>query len=361
MAAIEIYKGVGQVGGYATIATEIFQLAGFLSSSSHINIIDSYSGARGRYKGDPIANNIWITAADTLGQNDWFVVECQTELPALAAMGYTGLPKWQAKFQFCGSLNYLADPSDPTGVKYPKNHNIRRLGVVRFAPYGGWDLEDSLPDFNPASPPASGHVSTQNHKHGSSTNTFKWLLILADGVFTRLGLRDSAGIKQVINCPGILGDVTPAKKEYMPMPRCAYGNGYANSGLYVATPPAASILSESGAITNGGLDYETTDSLDGGIAFWDNDEELIESAYTQPDGYQLNWAMINVYSAIPGVDMLPFIPIPAKAKQHVYFSYPYLRRGQMPGQMLISNKQWLCVGHGYGALFRWDGVTSTIF
>lgn len=364
MAAVEVYKGSGQIGNNLTIGTDLFQLATFFSASAHFDIIDSFSNSKGRYKGDPIADAVWTASSDLNNANEWIIIECQTSHPMLATMGYTGLPKWQCKIQMASSSVSFADVSDPTGATYPKNHGVLRVCCVRFAPYGGWDLADTTPDFNPSSPPLSGHVSTQNHKQTQYTNVDHWVMICADGHFIRTAWGNSATYKKIWGVCCMVGDIVPIKKDYMPMPRCAHGNGLYSNAVYQAIPPGSGLnfLAENNYKTNGVSDYATTDSGDGGIAFWDHNEELIESGYQSANGYATFWGLNSQLSTTPSVDLIPFIPVPWKTgKVKPYFSFPYCRKGVMPGITVLDSKQWLSVGNGYGPFFIWDGSTGSPF
>lgn len=360
MAAIEVYQSDSDIGGNYSGRTQMWNLASFFSVSLHFNIIDSYSAIVGRYKGDPIADTQWTSPANIgLGQNDWIVIECQTQHPTLDVMGYIDLPKWQGKFQIADRFNYIADPSDPTGVKWPKNHGSETTTVFRFAPYGGWDLADSLPDFNPSSPPSSGDVSTQNHMQKSrailGTTATIWNLICADGCLMRIG-RYHGGAYNFIQLPQIIGDIIPISKTHMPMPRAALNNGFGSGSSGIIDTGGPYLFGESNLLTNGGLDYSTTDGSYGGISFWDEDENLIQNPYYSANRSALQWALGSQHSPHPDIELIPFIPIPSSRTP--YFAFPYVRKAMMPGISRVNNKQWLTMGHGWGPAVVWDGSSA---
>lgn len=363
---MEIVKRTYRLSNYADMNVETFQMATDFSNSEHFTVIDSYSHIKGRYKGDPIADGFWTSSSDLDEMNEWFVVECQTQHPKLTEMGFTSLPKWQAKYQFAGGIIYgpyypFYDVSDPTGVKYPKNHGASSIACCRMGPYGGWDLADSLPDFNPISPPSSGDVSTQNHRTPTTTGASIVVAeIFANGVFYRLKFRKEASYNQIALVAEIVGDVIPLKADFMPNPRALFRPGTAPGNIYNYTPPGSGMgfIAENNDQTNGTSDYATTDSSGGGIAFWDENESLVESGFTQPTQYSSWWGMISRFPSSPPAELMPFIPIPWKSGYRFpYFSFPYVRKGAMPGFKLINDKEWLAVGNGYGPFFKWDGVS----
>lgn len=388
MAAVEVYKSTGQAGMYAQYALEMFELASFFSASAHFNIIDSYTSRQWRnkpwagganppalyqpyrYKGDPIADTeartsgsvypVWDDSVNDVGvDGSWIIVECQTEHPTLASMGYSGLPKWQCKFQVDGDTSYLADVSDPTGAKYPKNHNTRRIMTHRFGPYGGWDLEDSLPDFNPVSPPVSGDVSTGNHQGDGGNNSaidVRWIMICADGVMMRLA-RYNNNPRQFYQIMEIIGDVIPVTAAHMPMPRCAFGNGTGHNSLL--SEDNGCFLAAGNQYTNNNLDYSTVDNIAGGIAFWDHNESLVESRYSLDKRDHWQYSVHNPFPPTPELELFPISPIAIQGSPvGQYFSYPYVRRSWTRGTMLHKNKEWMSVGVGWSPLFAWDGSSQ---
>lgn len=323
----------------------------FSQSPNHFKIIDSYSsvGGVGRYKGDPIADGVWETASDVGENQDWFIVECQSELPALAAMGYSGLPKWQMKIQWVTRYLYLYDVSDPTGVKYPKNHGMQYYTCVRFGPYGGWDKADSLPDFNPISPPASGDVSTQNHRDHHWVGS--WITgILADGC--AIVINHAQGGRYVT--PMILaGDVIPPTKDHMPMPRAML-----NSGNAVENLDYAGFLAEDGAWTNGGANWETSDGAGGGVSFWDHNENVVQKPYQTQRCRSLAKKQGNHHSSNMEIDTFPYIVIPNVAGYGARFALGHVRKGWGKGYMTIQNKTLMTGDNGWTAVFPWDGSSS---
>jgi len=358
MAAIEVYKGTSYAGMPSYYDTEHFDMATFFSTSAHFTIIDSYSSIGGRYKGDPIADTVWTSDADLGEDNDWLVIQCETQHSQLTTLGYTGLPKWQCKFQFVTNGKNLADVSDPTGVKYPKNHGTDNLLVHRFAPYGGWDLATATQDFNPASPPASGDVSTQNHNGDGgnhSAQPVRWIQIHADGALMRLA-RYNDGAKQFYQVMLVIGDVIPVDIIHMPMPRCAMGNGY-GSPDHLMGETANGRFIPAGIYETNTNNYSTTESQGGGIAFWDHNEALVEEPYSMDEKDHWNLHAINSFPPTPKLELFPVMPVPYSTGGF-WFSWPYVRKGYTIGTMLYDSKQWMSVGHGFGPLFAWDGSSD---
>jgi hypothetical protein len=148
----------------------------------------------------------------------------------------------------------------------------------------------------------------------------------------------------------------------MPMPRCLLGNGSGNGNIVHSIPPGSGIgfLADEGN-TNSTADYKTTDSSGGGIAFWDESENLIESGYRTVNNYNSMWAYSSENSPIHDIELMPFIPMPWKTQNHPYFMFPYVRKAFMPFLGPINDKQLLCTGKGYGPVFVWDGSTDDPF
>jgi len=327
----------------------MFPFAQAFSDSLHFEIIDSFSNVKGRYKGDPVKDSIWESGAD-LGENDdWFIIQCQTELPALAAMGFTGLPKWELKWQWCTRYQYLADVSDPTGVKYPKNHNAEYYSWARFAPKGGWDKADSLPDFNPASPPLGGKSSSNNHRVSGSAGWHE--MICADGCVI-VYQRDANG--NTIHIQFIAGDVIPPSVDHMPIPRAFYGQGSSSSG-----PGITEFLCEDGEWSNGGSNYETAESTDGGFAYWDQDEVRREDCYMTQRCRALPQKFGNHHSPNMEIDTFPFIVIPSNP-YGARFVLGHIRKGIGKGFMTYQNKTLMTGAAGWTAVFPWDGSSSVL-
>lgn len=388
-AATEVYKSTTYPQAIYYLHEDLFELAQFFSASAHFNIIDSWtphydsnkdgspSYTSYRWKGDPIADDddgsktvppgsgqaghkVWESNAD-LGviyecDNAWLVIEAQTQHPDLVSVyGYGTLPKWQAKFQSAGNNNSFADVSDPTGVKYPKQHSGNRKTCVRWGLYGGWDKADSLPDFNPVGGPSV--ASSGNHKlYGGNSSGYdaRWVLICANGSFFMLG-RYNVNSYNFYRLPVMGGDVFPVSKLHMPNPRF----GYASVDGGIEGESASNILLTT-ASTNTNADYSTTDNPGGGIVFWDKDENLLETRYALDAKAQFYYMVSNPFAPTPEIDVFPVYPFPLQMTPvpRNVFTLPYLRRSKNPGTMLLNNKQWLAIGADWGPILPWDGSSE---
>jgi hypothetical protein len=352
--AVEVYKS-NYVYSATWFAFNVFDMATFFSQSSHFSVIDSYSpnSTPNRYKGDPVADGIWNSFADCSQNDIWFIIECIT-----TRHSSLGLPNWQAKFQFQVSSPGLEDVSDPTGVKYPKNHHVRLHTHVRFAAYGGWDLATSLPDFNPTGGGLPAVKSTQNHRillHTSPDDS-RFYLVCDDGCmlfFSRKNREDFTPFG--IGC--IIGDVDPVENALMPMPRAFLGAG---SGATIWTVGTNHWLAEQNFLSNT-IDYATTEG-GVGVCFYDGSLNLIQEGFRVPTGtYILGTSgetQPNKYGDPPyGFDFAPFMPIP-KTTEGVWFSVPLIRKGYGLGHSIVNSKTWLSSSNKYCLYIKWDGSTD---
>lgn len=392
-----VYQGSidGVSGEYDHFKKQVYEIATAFSRSPHFEIIDSYSDrwwsnkpwdgqqyswdpylyrpsasyTGKRHKGDPIVDTevrssgytypIWssygdsawsLTHTDIGHYNSWFVVECQTENPILAAMGFSGLPKWQMKFQWYSSTAHpaLQDVSDPTGVKYPDYHDNERIMVTRMGAWGGWDLADVTPDFNPASPPLPAGVtpSTQNSHFtmGSGAADMRTqFIITSSGVVNIISTVSSGGKGFVYN--GLYaGDVIPRTVVDMPMPRALYGNSWGTS---------------EGFSYNGFLEADGASSGKRFFSFWDYNNELVNrSIYHGSRRSALRWAAANhPYADYLEKDAHPIIIFP-DSRPGMMIELSYMKQGYCSAQQTSHNKNWLHIGPTWGTIFPWDGVTD---
>jgi len=382
-----VYRGgVDQISGdYPQFEQQFFELAEALSRSPHFKIIDSYSNrwwsnrpwdgplpdtplatyTTKRHKGDPIADTevrssgytypIWYSYGDTGGAyhgdvgavNSWFVAECQTENPALAAMGFTGLPKWQIKFQWIHTdATGLEDVSDPTGVKYPDYHHSDRVDVHRLAPWGGWDLADVTPDFNPSSPPlpVGAVASSQNSRislGGGDANYRTQYIITADGMLYIIATTSSGG-KGFNYAGAVVGDVVPRTVASMPTPRAMFQSDWGYTGFSYD-----GFLEEDGSIS-GNRNW----------SFWDyNNEYVNKSSYSTNRRSALMWAMQNAQDGYLVHDTHPIIVFPY-SRPGMMFEIGHMRKMFCSAQQTIANKSLFIPGPDWSAAFPWDGVTD---
>ena len=361
MPAVEAYVGTldGISGDYPHYPQQTFELASALSASSHFNIIDSYSSVTGRYKGDPIADAIWTSSSSLGSNNTWLVFECTTLNPKLTALGYSGLPNWQMKVQYQTSTTGFADVSDPTGVKYTKFHDDGRIYVGRFAPWGGWDLADTTPDFNPATPPLpSGAVaSSDNHSMhlggGDAPNRTQYI-VKADGQLIIAATKAEGGHGFIrVSC--IAGDVVPRSVNSMPNPRAFYGNGNGNANMSYG-----GVLSEDGSWSNSNGDYDTVNGEDGGWAFWDWNDELVQTKYKTQRRSALMYAQANGQDVAtpygPNVSH-PVIVFPEKRTGYI-FEISHCRKMFGVALQATGNKQYLMLDYKWCLVLPWDGATD---
>lgn len=378
----EVFQSNVLETNYTYFPTMLFDLATFFSQSVNFNIIDSYSShyvnnkgtnvrtySTYRYKGDPIADfdpaqpsyKVWETQYDVnLVNNSWIVVECTTTRhPEL------GLPNWQVKFQFSGNGYYMDDVSDPTGVKYPKNHHAYRSACARFAPWGGWDLATTTPDFNPTGvTPTPSDLTMANHEFGmfDNGNDEFFYLVCYEGSLLMFNQRSILSLGSGLN-PRILGigcfmgDVDPLIDDRMPTPRVYMGGtGARLLDLYDAYGWCAENSSLSG---NG--DYNLTTHTYNGMAFFDDTNTLCQENY-KTFAYRKLCERPGIQRAHQHVtdelqlELFPYIPIPATTKG-IWFSVPVLRKGPGVGHCPINQKRWISTANTYTVLIKWDGVS----
>jgi len=379
--SVEIFKSTVPGSSYNDFPAEWFEVASFFSGSTHIKIIDSYSShwwnnyptmpqtyGPKRWKGDPIAESdgsrgslkVWASLDDLGGANDWIVIECQTVLPALTALGYS-LPKWQCKIQWTSTSPAFADVSDPTGVKYPLYHGYNRDSFFRFAPWGGWDLADSTPDFNPVV--GATHKSTQNRivdvGHFGSGNDTRNYIVLDNGQLIRWNRRNQ-GAYDPISLAVVMGDVIPVDRDYMPMPRAFLPNDQIAASVdYVGSNHW---LCYDAFVSGGTGIYKDTQGRFG-MNYWDDHLDRIEEYFRMASiGVRmmaLNGAsQPSQYGSDLELDLFPYVPTPLNILG-AHFSLPGIRYGFGMGFHPINEKQWISMAAGAESLFvRWDGSSS---
>lgn len=360
--AIEVFKGVTEPSLYTVFNQELFELAQFFSASANFNIIDSYSSAAGppppgRYIGDPISGGHWSLPTHVGVNNDWIIIECVTTLhPGL------GLPNWQAKIQIQGNLTGFADPSDVTGVKYPKNHNLGRRMCVRFAPWGGWNLAMSNPDFVPV---AIANPSSQNHStmmgHAGSGEVLHWILLTGPGWYLRFS-RKWNGTYRPTGVADFCGDVTPVDSADLPMPRAFLGLGTSSQNDFDGVIGNGRLLCEGdylSTMTGTNLDYATTDTNFGhGIAFPKHDLSWVQETFSIAPADSLGvWTTPNPFGSGYEIDLWPYIPIPETTRGS-WFAIPAIRRAGGVGVVPIAAKTWLSCIDGYGIMLPWDNASN---
>jgi hypothetical protein len=390
---VEVYKSQVPGSNASFFENEMWGLGNFFSSSVNVNIIDSYTshwwenypwaGSGGdppasyvphRYKGDPFADTeqrpsgsqatipVWNATYDMGDVNDWIIIECQVVNPDLIALGYTSLPKWQCKLQWQSAGSGFADPSDPTGVKYPLNHNSGSQIFWRFSPWGGWDLATLLPDFNPlGGAPASPLCSSGNRKvnvgHFGSGNDTRDYVTLVDGQLVRWNRRNQTAYEPMaLAC--VMGDVLPVNPAVMPMPRAILSNGAVNFVLYAEGTQKAICW---GTFTSGTTYSPTVDHI--GVTFWNSALAKIEEFFTlAPTGrnFMVDYGLCfpSQYAPDLEMDMFPYTVIP-NTSIGARFSLPIIRVSYGVGFHPIGSKEWISTGDNTPCCYiRWDGSSD---
>lgn len=371
---VEIYESGYAGQDYTNYEYEAFEMATYFSGSSHFTIIDSYtthwwsnrpyltdppdpadaSYIPHRYKGDPIADtesrpggsggpyNVWHDQNDLSGDsNNWMVVQCETSL-------YPTLPKWQVKIQWCNTVGF----ADVSGVDYGREGEIRQF-CFRFAPYGGWDLADVTPDFNPTEYPGTiGYRSSGNDLmyvgSGGTGDDVRWYFIVDDGQLLRFNRRNEQEFN-VMKYGGCMGDIIPVDITKQVMPRAWHvGN---NTDVAVGNNDVLPEISQSTGFDN-----------NGGLAFEDASRNWVEHGYHMPDGQRMinYWSQPNKHSGSFQLDILPYFLLSNDLGGPIG-TLPLVGRAYGPGFQLFDNKQWLSTKAGYTVVFKWDGSTDLSF
>lgn len=383
-----VYRGSIDVisGDYPNFNRQLYEMAEALSRSPHFKIIDSYASnwwenkpwdgqeydpgppplyrpsasyVGKRYKGDPIADvsvrnsgqsyPIWDHYAEVGYDNPWFVAECQTENPALAAMGFSGLQKWQIKFQHHsrnGPGNFI-DVSDPSGVKYPRFHDDDDIMVARISPWGGWDLADTDPDFNPSSPPLPvgtppTHDNMRIHIGGGDADQRTQFILTADGMLAILATTSFGG-KEMTKFGLWAGDVIPKTTSHMPMPRALFTDEGGYDGF-----DQVGFLKEAGS-------WSSTRRW----SFWDNNNDLrFYKSYKTHRKSTMRDALPSAGDGYTKVGAYPIIVFLNNPDGFV-FQIGHLLETYSNGIHLSYDKNWLYTNNlGWCTVFPWDGVTE---
>jgi len=342
---VEVYQSIYAGEDYNNYPREAFELATFFSNSLNFTIIDSYSSLTGRYKGDPIADAVWTDWTLHIHQNNsWFVIQCETSI-------HVGLPKWQCKIQW--SNNVAFDDCSLPSYGYDGG---TRVFVWRFSPYGGWDLADTNPDFNPTEYPSTiSYRSSSNMKfyvgHGGSGNDTRWFLIADSGQLLRFNRRNQ-GAYDAMYYAGYMGDITPVDPVAQVMPRVFFPGGQVSLD-YVYTN---GFLPEDVYTTGWSTSY-------GGLGFENASRDWIEDGYTIPGGTNMvnYWSQPNKHAPSFQLDILPYFIISPHDTGCLLGTIPLIGRAYGPGFQLFDSKNWLSIVGAYGPVFKWDGSTDLNF
>lgn len=324
-------KNVETMMTYANYRNWLYLFAKAVSESSNFNIIDSNATTAGRYVGDPIADNVWtselsINSGSSYIDGCWIVIESQDTIwPAL------GLPKWQMLVAPWSSSSGFVDPS---GHDYGFVGTGRRV-CWRFAPFGGWDLAGSSPDFaGPLGELSFPHTLFYLENAGAGDTFYSTFLFHPGGIqaFTRrvLTVGGLGNDRLPVIWGGYIGDFRPVDVTQQTMPRLALGNGY---NQYVNNVPLFTshlgqctlrCYNNLGAIATfaGTADLSTVGSKMLGID-------------TQPSRFapnKLEYDLIPCLLSAAGLGMIGEMP------------YTKLSRG--PGIMKLAPGDYLSLGHG---------------
>jgi hypothetical protein len=328
---------------YSNYGARMYETAIYFSGSTNFEIIDcgSSSATPTRYNGDPIADAIWTSSADVNNENSWFVIECTTSLYPTA-----GLPNWQAKFQWCNAVGF----ADVSGTSYGQE-GVIRMNLIRFAPYGGWDLDPTTPDFSGP----SGQLSGQNKKVGipnfDSINYF----IEDAGQFV-WGVRNSSvgsGYDfETIVC--VLGDFGVIDITKQTMPRLQIqGTGSSLFGIRTN----GSWRCEENFWSNTSPSTWTYQNL--GIGYEDPSNVWVEEGFKTQTEASINvLSQPSKHTASPKLSVAPYKIVTYTNKEIGYI--PLLGKSYGIGFSLFNDKNNLSPGSGECVVFSWDGTTNLL-
>ena len=346
--AVEVYQSVADSSWNASqnpdhdYPQEAWELASYFSSGSNFVIIDSYSSVAGRYKGDPITGGgpAWASKADIGSANGWFIIE---------SVGSPTSPQWQAKIQW---TDEFVDFDDPSGLDYGFEATRSKV-LVRFSPRGGWDLDDTNPDFNPVGYPTNPTYRSSNNQYfhaGQNSVSGRWFLVSDNGQLLRFGRTNTIPYR-IFNWAGYLGDITPVDPVTQVLPRVLIPAMSNSLGSLDAIETADSILTGDGQVVTWGEDGS-------GLAFEDKDGNWQETGFMQPTATHIMnaFSQYNLHDIVPKLDTYPWYVI--SLTHGLLGTLPLLERGYGPGFTLVNTKQYLSTRAGYGALIKWDGVTN---
>jgi len=323
---------------YTNFGVRMYETAVLFSGMTNFNIIDCYSSAATptRYNGDPIADGIWTSGADVANDNSWFVIECVSTLyPSL------GLPRWQAKYQWTNAAGF----ADVSGINYDMETDIRVV-ALRFAPYGGWDLDPSTPDFTGP----SGQKSGKNKKLGFSVVQSRNIFFEDDGQFMHLiqnGIPDTNNVFRTLTT--VMGDFNPTKLDSQPMPRL-HINGFDdpvigpinNNSWLCEEQYWSNTLGTSWDDTTLGVGYQNPSNVWTEESFKTNTTSILVNKYSQPAPNRS--------------------PIDTTIKPYQICTYSNGLIGEIPalgkfygvGQRLLSSRNWLSMGAGLCLAMKWE-------
>lgn len=325
----------------------LLELAKALSAHPGWNIIDSYmpGASPERLNGDPISGGLWGGLDKWVNpKNAWFVVE--------QANPTGGRPAMQAKFQQNGSVTGFDDPS---GNDYGYEGTVR-IFCARFAPFGGWDLDPSTPDF--ANPTTKVTPNMQVMQDNGSNNGH-WYFSIDDDFFMYFMFDTSANSWLSIGfyigeyTPMFAGQDTPDHPAYLYL---GSDGDYPNVTQYDGLAGISSEIVSERASYNAPRLYLPDEN--GDLKVW--------RAWSPPmnNGFINGTIVPNEFDPIVGIDLIEIIfmglEIAGSPDTRMIGSLKHIWRGWGIGNGgFIGTKQYLTLGSNIAcAIIEWDGVTS---
>lgn len=335
---------ISVVETYTIYAQTMFAYAQAFSASVHWNIIDSYAPNSGRYKGDPIADLHWTSpySLDLSGNTvsgAWIVIEATGSL-------ISGTPPMAQCLIVAQSA--LTGYVDPSGHDYGYSGGTDGQNILyRFAPYGGWDLDDTAPDFvGPGSEPSLRTALLRMATGGTSLYPVFCFDVGGLACFTRYH-EDNTGAPYALG--GYIGDYIPIYDTVDLLPRLLYG---CSGGAMVVTD-----LNQWESVQTNGvirLFSPSKEELYGSGSFTPFQDygspiySKVVNRMTQP----FRFGAQNAY------DLWPFAPIlkpTSDGRPNTLFgSIPMLRVGYLPGPVKMGGGEWYSLTWGYGPAIKWN-------
>jgi hypothetical protein len=349
--AVEVYRAAEtwNTGGWVWWSTGCFwYFAQAISGSSSWRIIDSYMAAAtpgaGRYKGDPIADGEWASNdASDPSHNDWIVVE--------QINPRTGFPRMQFKMQCCGSAAYADASGSGAGYKWEGTGNFRAF-TIRFSPIGGWDLEDTNPDF--ATPAKASDNRGIGWYHFGSGNDGRWFWVMDDDYILGLGWNI---VTQVwMHVAFWIGDYNPKAAEQ---------DTIAQPARAIVSDDALTVVNPEGVLAGSFCIEQASSGMPCGCL----DENGVWQDWPYSCGPMEDFlpggTQTNEFDDTLGIDLME-IPIrlhaggtPSGPDHRLMGSLRHVFRGYGIGMgARFDSKGFMCCALDYGLITEWDGSTN---
>lgn len=326
----------------------LLEVAKAVSAHASWDIIDSYAprASPTRVNGDPISGGLWggiDKTANNGNTNAWFVAEQKNPTG--------GRPAMQVKFQQSNAFGVLDDPS---GEDYGYEGSANAT-VVRFAPFGGWDLDPSTPDFANPTTKVSKNFFIQ-HDFASAGN---WYFHMDDDHIMQLMYNTSGNDWHSV--PFYVGEYTPmfAGQDTPSTPAYMY---YGSDKDYEVKPYWLGLSSIVEHFVN------EEDSADDIVVACPDENGEIQTwmAYCPPmsDGFIEAAMTPNEFDPVVGVDLIEILfagkAISGSPDTRMIGSLKHAWRGWGIGNGgFIGNKQYLTLGANVACtIVDWDGATG---